>query len=227
MKARARLPRPFGMEINSNTRAGKPRPYDKNWTYNVRVVFITGGTRSGKSAYALSRARMLPGKKAFIATAQALDDEMNRRIEMHKKERGIAFDTYEEHVKIADLIEALKEKYNVMLIDCLTLWLSNVMYAGVDVMQEIDRFAGAILAVIQNNNPVIRRGEVTSTLQHSSNITVSPAIFIVSNEVGMGIVPENKLARQFREYQGILNQQIAGRADEAYLMVAGIPLKIK
>ncbi len=177
----------------------------------MRIIFVTGGARSGKSAYVLSQAQILPGKKAFIATAQSLDDEMNRRIDIHRKERGSTFDTYEEPIKISQIIEELKPRYDVLLIDCLTLWLSNIMYTGLDVVQEMDKLVGAILADAR----VPRAG-------------ASPAaIFIVSNEVGMGIVPENTLARQFRDYQGIVNQHIAGIANEGYLMVAGIPMRIK
>ena len=177
----------------------------------MRIIFITGGARSGKSAYALSQAQILPGKKVFIATAQALDNEMSRRIDIHRKERGSTFDTYEEPIKISQIIEELKPRYDVMLIDCLTLWLSNIMYAGLDVVQEMDKLVGAVLADARDP----RAG-------------ASPAaIVIVSNEVGMGIVPENTLARQFRDYQGLLNQHIAGIANEVYLMVSGIPVRIK
>ncbi len=174
------------------------------------IVFITGGARSGKSAFALSQAQGLTGEKVFIATARAQDEEMKVRIETHKTQRGSVWDTYEEPIKIAELIESLKQRYDVMLIDCLTLWLSNVMHAGVDVTHEMDRLGGVILAVPQR-----------------AGISSAPAIFIVSNEVGMGIVSENALARQFRDYQGILNQHIASIANEVYLMVAGIPVKIK
>ncbi len=169
------------------------------------ITFITGGARSGKSAYALAQAQKLSGKKAFIATAQALDDEMQARIKMHKKQRSNVWDTYEEPMEPARLIEELKSRYDVLLIDCLTLWLSNIMYAEMDVMKEIEKFAGCL----------ITQGKE------------QPTIFIVSNEVGMGIVPENKFARIFRDYQGLLNQHIAGIADEVYMLVAGIPLKIK
>jgi adenosylcobinamide kinase/adenosylcobinamide-phosphate guanylyltransferase len=179
------------------------------------IIFITGGVRSGKSAYALSRAQMLSGKKAFIATAQALDDEMKIRIEAHKKERGNTFDTYEEPIKIAELVETLKHRYDVMVIDCLTVWLSNIILAGVDVTYEMDRLVGATLAVTQNHD------------EDMAEASPAPTIFIVSNEVGMGIVPENKLAREFRDHLGILNQNIASIADEVYLLVAGIPMRIK
>jgi adenosylcobinamide kinase/adenosylcobinamide-phosphate guanylyltransferase len=191
------------------------------------IVFITGGARSGKSVYALSRAQMLSGEKAFIATAQALDDEMKIRIEAHKKERGNTFDTYEEPIKIAELVETLKHRYDVMLIDCLTLWLSNVMYAGLRVEGEVNNLinvinVGADLRVCPESEGQSHRIVPTERLYG-----VSPTIFIVSNEVGMGIVPENRLARQFRDYQGILNQHIASIADEVYMLIAGISVKIK
>ncbi|MGB9736655.1 MAG: bifunctional adenosylcobinamide kinase/adenosylcobinamide-phosphate guanylyltransferase [bacterium] len=200
----------------------------------MRIIFVTGGVRSGKSAYALSQAQTLPGKKAFIATARALDDEMRERIEAHKRQRNNVWNTYEEPIKIAELIDELKSRYDVILIDCLTMWLSNVMHAGLDVIQEIDKLVGATLAVAHRqgqalplhlSQQVAGRGNPRDCPQ--AGASPAPAIFIVSNEVGMGIVPENPLARQFRDYQGILNQHIAGIADEVYLMVASIPVRIK
>lgn len=179
----------------------------------MRVLFITGGARSGKSAYALSQAQLLPGKKAFIATAQALDDEMSARIEAHKRQRDLVWNTYEEPIMVAGLVEKLKYKYDVVLIDCLTVWLSNVMHAGLDVTHEMERLIAAIGLTPKDNSK-----SVTSP---------TPTIFIVSNEIGMGIVPENSLARDFRDYQGMLNQLIAGIANEVYLMVAGIPVRVK
>ncbi|MCL4558371.1 MAG: bifunctional adenosylcobinamide kinase/adenosylcobinamide-phosphate guanylyltransferase [Deltaproteobacteria bacterium] len=211
----------------------------------MRIIFVTGGARSGKSAYALSQARILPGKKAFLATAQALDNEMSRRIDIHRKERGSTFDTYEEPIKISQIIEELKPRYDVMLIDCLTLWLSNIMYAGLDVVQEIDKLVGTILADARTQGAGASPAPTLGNVDDGPRAGASPAptlgnvddgpragaspttIFIVSNEVGMGIVPENTLARQFRDYQGILNQHIAGIAIEGYLMVSGIPVRIK
>ena len=198
----------------------------------MRSIFITGGARSGKSAYALAYAQKLSGRKAFVATAQALDPEMQERIGMHKQQRGSAWETYEEPLNVRGLVEDLKHRYDVIVIDCLTLWLSNVMHAGLDVIREIDRFAG-VTAGETNDNQLAGagRGNPSGYPMTSSTgvypFASAPTVFIISNEVGMGIVPENELARRFRDYQGMLNQHVARSADEVYLMVSGIPLKLK
>jgi adenosylcobinamide kinase/adenosylcobinamide-phosphate guanylyltransferase len=168
-----------------------------------KIVFILGGSRSGKSTYALEQASTVSGEKAFIATAEILDEEMRVRIQKHKKERGKDWDTYEEPLYIASLIESLKNRYDVVLIDCLTLWLSNIMHAGLDVEDEVKRFA----STISDNCPAL--------------------LYIVSNEVGLGIVPESPLGRKYRDNLGFLNRRTASVATDVYFMVAGIPLKVK
>ncbi|MBI4844848.1 MAG: bifunctional adenosylcobinamide kinase/adenosylcobinamide-phosphate guanylyltransferase [Nitrospirae bacterium] len=169
-----------------------------------KIVFITGGARSGKSSFALREADKLEGRKAYIATAQALDEEMKGRIRRHKEERGAGWDTFEEPLKVSELLGKIKGEYCVIVLDCLTLWLSNLMMADADVNNEIEKFLNAL--------------RVT---HHASRL------LIVSNEVGMGIVPENELARRFRDMAGFLNQKAAEIADEVYLVTAGIPIKIK
>jgi adenosylcobinamide kinase/adenosylcobinamide-phosphate guanylyltransferase len=168
------------------------------------IVFITGGARSGKSAYALKEASRISGKKAYIATAEALDEEMQQRIENHKRRRGDEWITFEEPLKIAEVIKEIEGKYSVIIIDCLTLWLSNIIHGNFDIIYEIENLISTLC--------------VTSHVSH---------IYIVSNEVGMGIVPDNELARKFRDMAGILNRKIAETADEVYVVLAGIPLKIK
>lgn len=167
-----------------------------------KIIFIIGGARSGKSSFALKEASTIPGKKAYIATAEALDSEMKVRIERHKKDRGNNWDTYEEPLKIAEIFREIKDKYNVIVIDCLTLWLSNLIHSNKDIEGEIESFCHLLS-------------------------TVHCSLFIVSNEVGMGIVPDNEMAREFRDMTGVLNQKIAETADEVYLVTAGIPVKIK
>lgn len=166
------------------------------------ITFIIGGARSGKSSFALSKASKLEGKKAYIATAQALDDDMKERIEKHKKERPEEWMTFEEPLNISALIKDFQDKYDVILLDCLTLWLSNLLFSNRAVEEDIEYFC-------------------------SSLVTCHSSLFIVSNEVGMGIVPENELSRRFRDLSGYLNQKVAEIADEAYLVTAGIPIKIK
>ncbi len=168
-----------------------------------KAVFIIGGSRSGKSDFALREASALPGKKAFIATAQALDEEMRVRIGKHREERGRQWVTHEEPFHISSLIRDIGSRYDVILVDCLTLWLSNIMHAGYDVRSEIKDFAAAV----------------------AEDRAVS--LYIVSNEVGLGIVPESSLGRQYRDNLGILNQEVARVSTDVFFMAAGIPLRIK
>jgi adenosylcobinamide kinase/adenosylcobinamide-phosphate guanylyltransferase len=167
------------------------------------VILIGGGARSGKSAFALSRALELGQRRAFIATAQAFDGEMGARIAAHVRERGDAFETYE--VPHA-LPEALRElQADVVVIDCLTLWLSNQLLQdrSVDrVLAEVDRLI-ALLAE-----------------RHSH-------VLIVSNEVGMGIVPDNPLGRAFRDLTGHAHQRLAAIADELYFAAMGVILRLR
>ena len=169
-----------------------------------KVIFVTGGAKSGKSSFALSEAAKHGGQKAFIATAEALDEEMKNKIEKHKGERGEGWDTYEVPLQIAETIARLTGRYRVIVLDCLTLWLSNAMHRDADIEHEMENFLNILRHKKQDSH-----------------------IYIVSNEVGAGIVPENKLAREFRDLAGIINQKVAGASDEVFMVVAGIPVKIK
>ena len=170
-----------------------------------KIYFITGGARSGKSAFAERLANGMTGKRAYIATAQALDPEMAARIQHHRERRGATWDTYEEPLAIADLLVKLNERYQIVLLDCLTLWLSNVM------------------AHTEGDDAVNSRSDVlVAAIKGFDGSTI-----IVSNEVGLGIVPDNPLARRFRDFAGMLNQKMAQAADEVYFTAAGIPMKIK
>lgn len=168
-----------------------------------RIVLVTGGARSGKSRFALEEALKIAGEKAFIATAEATDKEMENRITRHRKDRGNGWKTFEEPLSIARLMRKIDGQYPVIVLDCLTLWLANVMMSGLDGEKEAGRLVAALRALKK------------------------ASVFIVSNEVGMGIVPENELARRFRDVAGRLNQWIAGVADEVYVTLSGIPVKIK
>lgn len=171
--------------------------------FMAKTIYITGGARSGKSAFALQRASALGGRRAFIATARVLDSEMKARIELHKKERGGDWDTFEEPLDIAGLCEKIAESYDAILIDCMTLWLMSITEAGLDGEKEAERLAG-----------IIREGKGAS-------------VIIVSNEIGMGIVPMDAMTRQFRDCLGKMNGIIASASDEAWLVVSGIPLKLR
>jgi len=173
----------------------------------MKIIFVTGGTRSGKSAFAVKEAGKLSGKKAYIATTEVLDEEMKVRVDKHRKERGSKWQTIEEPLKISELIKQITDKYSVIVLDCLTLWLSNLMLSGIKIENEFDKLA--------------------ETLKQLKLSTLNSQLFIISNEVGMGIVPENKLARQFRDLAGTLNQKVAEISDGVYMVASGIPIKIK
>jgi len=168
-----------------------------------KLTFITGGARSGKSSLALDLAEKLGSRRAFVATMDPLDDELKRRVELHKAERGDGWKTFEEPTDVSNLLEKIDENgFSAVVLDCLTLWLSNVMHAGADVTQSCDTLAASLLKM-------------------------KTPVFVVSNELGMGVVPDNALARDFRDQMGRLNQLVARAADEVYLAVSGIPLQIK
>ena len=167
----------------------------------MAVILITGGARSGKSKRAEERVRAFPGQPLYIATAEALDGEMAERIAKHRARRGT--DWLEREVPL-DLVQALvaTDGGSARLVDCLTLWLSNLMHAERNWEHEVNALAGTLLNL---ESPVV----------------------LVTNEVGLGIVPDNALARSFRDAAGIMNQTIAGVADEVEFVVAGLPMKLK
>jgi adenosylcobinamide kinase / adenosylcobinamide-phosphate guanylyltransferase len=169
----------------------------------VSLILIGGGARSGKSRHALQMARRCGANLAFVATATASDDEMRSRIALHREERGPEFTTFEEPLAVAALIDAHAAGFDAIVVDCLTLWLSNVMHA---VPHDID-------------------GECRRLVNAAA--TASTPVILVTNEVGCGIVPENALARQFRDRAGKLNQLAAEAAVEVYWMVFGCALKVK
>jgi adenosylcobinamide kinase/adenosylcobinamide-phosphate guanylyltransferase len=199
-----------------------------------RIIFITGGTRSGKSSFALEKASNVSAAKAFIATAEALDKEMRERIVAHRRQRGNGWRTFEEPLKIAGLINNIGDKYKVVVLDCLTLWLSNMMTGA----QKAERSSHAPKVKTRKSVCLTKfvESEIAALLNSLGRFRDSPAggsscgrstLFIVSNEVGMGIVPDNALARRFRDMTGLMNRRIAEIADEVYFMVSGIPVKIK
>ena len=204
--------------------------------YN-KITLVIGGCRSGKSSHALYLANQISGsRKIFMATSVPMDQEMDARVVKHQKERGEGWITAEVPVDISAKIRALSLNHkvsinkkidaahkadksdmehkieveievaaDVILVDCLTLWVSNLMFNNFD------------------DDGILK---MTQELQDALTSSSSP-IFLVSNEVGMGIVPENALSRRFRDMAGMVNQKIAQRADQVIYMVAGIPMKIK
>lgn len=179
----------------------------------IKIVFVTGGAKSGKSSFVLDKASGVKGKKAFIATAEALDDEMKERIGRHKAERGDEWATYEVPQKVSEALVDAAGRYSAVIMDCLTIWLSNILIGEGDTEENVNKLVDTLTEI--KASPVCSTGSGCS------------ALYIVSNEVGMGIVPENELAREFRDLAGSLNQRIAAISDEVYLVVAGIQVKIK
>lgn len=167
----------------------------------AHVILVTGGARSGKSRHAEARVRALPGARVYIATARAEDDEMRARIARHIADRGAGWTTVEEPLDLAGALDRTDGR-GPRLVDCLTLWLSNLLVAGRDWHPEAETLVAAL------------------------NRQASPVV-LVSNEVGMGLVPENALARAFRDAQGWLNQRVAAMAGEVDFVVSGLPLRVK
>jgi adenosylcobinamide kinase / adenosylcobinamide-phosphate guanylyltransferase len=165
-----------------------------------KLTFVLGGARSGKSRYAESLITALPSPWIYIATAEAGDEEMAARIKSHRQRRGARWRNVEAP---RDLVQALAACGDTpVLVDCLTLWLSNLMLAEANIEEETAQLEKTLVAA---NGPFV----------------------LVANEVGSGIVPSYPLGRRFRDAQGVLNQRIAARAERVVLMVAGLPLALK
>lgn len=165
----------------------------------MSVVLVLGGARSGKSRFAESLAHQ---PAHYVATAQAFDDEMRERIATHKIQRGSQWVTHEEPIHLVAKLQEIDVGGYFILVDCLTLWLSNLLLADMDGDAEIQKLVAHLESA-------------------------KSRIVIVSNEVGLGIVPDNKLARRFRDVQGLANQRVAGVALNVVLMAAGLPLILK
>ena len=172
-----------------------------------RLTLVLGGARSGKSRYAeaLIEAAGVPSA-LYIATAEALDAEMAERIRRHRARRaaahGVAWETVEEPIHLARRLAGLAQPGRPILVECLTLWLTNLMLAGRDIAAEMDALAATLS-------------------------TLAGPVVLVTNEVGLGIVPENALARAFRDHAGELNQAVAAIAERVVLLAAGLPLVLK
>lgn len=173
---------------------------------NGRIVLIGGGVRSGKSAFALARARELGDRRLFVATAEAGDDAMATRIAAHRSDRGDDFRTIEEPVDIARVLRVTTvTEADVVLVDCMTLWLSNLLCRGDDnesVLDAIDDLCDAV---------------------HAAPF----ATVLVTNEVGMGVIPASELGIRFRDLAGRAHQRLAAVADEIYLAALGTLLRLR
>ena len=166
------------------------------------IVLVGGGSRSGKSRFALDYARKCGEPRVYIATAEALDDEMRSRARAHRAEREGEFETIEEPLELEQAILNGTRRCRAVVVDCLTLWLSNLMHSARDIDTESGRFLRAAM-------------EAPAT------------VLLVTNEVGCGIVPESELGRRFRDEAGRLNQRAAAAAAEVYWMAFGLSLRLK
>ena len=172
------------------------------------LVLVLGGARSGKSTAAERMARD-GGRVLFIATAEALDEAMQRRIATHRRYRPEHWETLEEPIHLSDAVRPLVHRYDTFVLDCLTLWVSNLLLADGDASDA----EGMILGEASRLLDVIEEA--------------GGRWILVSNEVGQGIVPASPLGREYRDLLGRVNQLVASRADKAYLMVAGLALELK
>ena len=167
-----------------------------------RSVLVLGGARSGKSRYGLALAETAAPERLYLATGSAGDAEMATRVARHRTERGAGWTTLEQPLALVEALSAHARPERALLVDCLTFWLANAMFANLDVAAETARLCQAIAEL---------RG---------------PAVFI-SNEVGAGIVPQTRMGREFRDWQGFLNQQAARACDAVALVAAGLPILLK
>ena len=165
-------------------------------------ILVLGGARSGKSRHAEEVALRHQGERIYIATAEAGDEEMQQRIADHRRRRGTEWRTLEEPIELTNALQRACGERRFVLVDCITLWLSNLLMLERDVGQEIDRLCKMLPAL-------------------------EGTVIFVSNEVGLGIVPENALARRFRDDAGFANQRVAAACDEVVVMVAGLAMKLK
>jgi adenosylcobinamide kinase/adenosylcobinamide-phosphate guanylyltransferase len=169
-----------------------------------QIILVGGGARSGKSAFALTLARRLGRRRLFLATAEALDEEMRQRITRHREERGPDFDTVEEPLAVPEQIRQIRG-HEVVLLDCLTLWLANLLLRG----DGPDAILGRVGALVEA-------------------LADCPAhCVVVTNEVGLGLVPETALGRAFRDVTGLAHQRLSARADEVYFAALGTMLRLK
>ncbi|SCB56309.1 adenosylcobinamide kinase /adenosylcobinamide-phosphate guanylyltransferase [Rhizobium aethiopicum] len=166
------------------------------------TTLVLGGARSGKSRFAENLVMASALERHYIATGRSWDEEMQARIDQHKADRGPSWTTHEEPLALAERLAAIDGEGRAILVDCLTLWLTNLMMEGRDIAVQ----AGALAAWLPQ---------------------AKARLVIVSNEVGLGIVPDNRMARDFRDHAGRLHQMIAAKADEVYFIAAGLPLKMK
>lgn len=178
----------------------------------AELILVTGGARSGKSSLALERAEKMVGNRLFVATCPKVDPEMSERVRRHQQEReGRGWVTLEIETDLSDVFSRQNSQYEVILVDCITLWVNNIMYRHEHNTHQVDdEYIGDLCE------------EWLQATEHFNG-----TIFCVTNEVGLGIVPDNALARRYRDLVGTCNQLIAKKAKEVILVSCGIPLYLK
>jgi len=184
-----------------------------------KTILITGGARSGKSRYAEKLAGECKGKVLYIATSIPFDDEMKSRIKIHKESRPAKWDTYEGYRDIGDVVLSIGDGYDVILIDCITVMVTNLLldYPGIDYDNSCyDDFAPAEKEIKNEMDKLMAAIRETKA-----------SVIMVTNELGSGIVPENVLSRVFRDIAGRTNQYIGSQCDEVFMTVCGLPIKLK
>ncbi|MFC1503845.1 bifunctional adenosylcobinamide kinase/adenosylcobinamide-phosphate guanylyltransferase [Spirochaetota bacterium] len=193
------------------------------------IILVTGGARSGKSLFAEGLALDLLKMKdneqiAYIAASVVTDDEFKERIALHKERRGDAFRTYEEPLDLYGTVERIYNDHSVFIIECMTTWLGNMFHtqgeeAEAEAKNQVDCIGRLFLKE--------RHREAGEKNRNQGNGKNDKACIIITNEVGFGIVPENKLARQYRDVLGRLNQAAAAMAEQVFITISGIPMRIK
>ncbi len=190
--------------VSRREKAAHFRPKQRKNPSESKLIFVFGGARSGKSTFALQRGKA-QSPRAFLATAEPLDSEMALRIQKHKRSRGRGWATFEIPTQLAEWVTADGGSYSSVVVDCLTLWLNNLLRDRVrpaQVLTHVKKFLKAIR---------VCHGQVV----------------VVSNELGLGLVPGDAASRQFRDLAGRMNQLVAAEADEVYFLLSGLPLRLK
>lgn len=194
-----------------------------------QFTLITGGARSGKSRFAEFLAAQPHEPVTYIATAQVWDEEMAHRVKKHQEQRPSTWKLIEEPLNIRETLLQLKEDKGIILLDCVTLWLSNLLLAGQAAHPSLSNEESPLAS--QTDRGLYERiePEIIANVQNVARLakSINPYVIFVTNEVGQGIVPENPLARAYRDLAGRCNQILARSADEVYMVVAGYPMEIK
>lgn len=181
-----------------------------------QIILCSGGARSGKSEFAERLALAIKGPKAYVATGQAFDEEMVNRIKKHQERRGKIWNNFEVPLHLADEWENISQSADVILIDCLTMFTTNHMmaYGSIRGQEDANRLEQTILSELD-------------TLLDSIQSCEGKTVIFVTNEIGLGIVPDNKLARYFRDIAGRVNRAVASVADKLYLTISGVTIELK